>query len=248
MRACAVTVLSLFTSVFAAADSLHTPFEAISFVTADGINISARVARPHIVDKKIPAVIFIHQGGSSKEEWTSTPLFSQVASHGMLALAYDVRGHGESGGEADFSTLFDDPKQAPLDLEAALAWIEATGVVDMDRVAVVGASIGANLAVVAAGSRQFDVRTAVAISGKTSAVFHLAGGEANLSDLDSVFMIAAEFDQNGQRAAWASELFDRSAKPRRLEIVKGSGGHGVAVFDHDPTLTSRIMEWLRETL
>ena len=61
---------------------------------------------------------------------------------------------------------------------AAMQWLAESNTVDMDRVAVVGASIGAKLAVVAAGTDRFDVRTVVAISAKTSAVHKLAARQS----------------------------------------------------------------------
>lgn len=216
----------------------------IHFSTLDGVSIVATVSVPDTKDDQLAAVIFIHQGGSSKEEWTSLPIFQDVVGHGMYALAYDIRGHGKSGGEADFSTLFDDPGQAPQDMAAAFEWLRQTGRVDMSRIAVVGASIGANLACVAIGSRQFTAKTAVAMSGKVSAIYNLAGGREQLSELQSVFLIASELEQDGMRAMWASELFEVSADPRQLEIVAGSSGHGVAVFEDDPTLQQRILDWL----
>ena len=42
-------------------------------------------------------------------------------------------------------------------------------------------------------------------------------------------------------SAWAKELYDLAAAPHQLEIVAGSDGHGVAVFDDDPTLQQRIL-------
>jgi dipeptidyl aminopeptidase/acylaminoacyl peptidase len=166
----------------------------------------------------------------------------------MFALAYDVRGHGASSGEADFSTLFDDPLQAPRDMAAAMDWLEKSGRVDMSRIAIVGASIGANLACVAAGSRDFNVKTAVVMSGKVSAVYNLAGGEEKLTDLKSVFLIASELEQGGQRAVWASELYAMTGEPHQLEIVAGSSGHGVAIFDDDPALQQQVLDWLLRTL
>ena len=216
----------------------------VRFSTRDGVSIAATISVPDTKEGQPAAVIFIHQGGSSKEEWTSLPIFEQIVGHGMFALAYDIRGHGKSGGEADFSTLFDDPDQATLDMAAAIEWLRQTGRVDMSRIAVVGASIGANLACVAVGSPQFSIRTAVAMSGKVSAVYNLAGGREQLSELNSVFLIASELEQDGKRATWAKELYDLATAPRQLEIVAGSHGHGVAVFDDDPTLQQRILDWL----
>jgi dipeptidyl aminopeptidase/acylaminoacyl peptidase len=220
----------------------------IEYSTDDNVTIVATVSEPRNVKDSTAAVIFIHQGGSSRKEWTSLEVFRQISEQGMLALAYDVRGHGESSGEADFSTLFDDPLQAPRDLAAAIDWLEQSGQVDMSRIAIVGASIGANLACVAAGSRDFNIRTAVAMSAKVSAVFNLAGGEEKLTGLKSVFLIASELEQDGQRAVWAADLFALTEAPRQLEIVTGSSGHGVSVFADDPTLQERILDWLLRTL
>jgi len=217
-------------------------------MTEDGIRIAATVMSPDDTSDGVAAVIFIHQGGSSKGEWTSLPIFHQVVEQGMVALAYDVRGHGDSAGEADFSTLFDDPGQAPQDMAAAIEWLRQSGRVDMSRVAIVGASIGANLACVAVGSPDFEVRTAVAMSAKVAAVYNLAGSRDRLTKLHSVYLIASEREQDGKRAAWAGELYELSSEPRRLEIVAGSKGHGVAVFEDDPGLQGRILDWLRQTL
>jgi len=192
-----------FSSVFVLGDAAADQ-RRVEFTTDDNVTIVATIAEPSDVSGKSAAVIFIHQGGSSREEWTSLEIFGQVAEHGMVALAYDVRGHGASSGEADFSTLFDDPLQAPRDMAAAMDWLEKSGRVDMSRIAIVGASIGANLACVAAGSRDFDVKTAVVMSGKVSAVYNLAGGEEKLTDLKSVFLIASELDCFRAGAGWST--------------------------------------------
>lgn len=223
----------------------------VSFTTQDGIKIMADYRIPATTTNgstKHPAVIFIHQGGSSKEEWTSRQLYNQVVAHKMAALAYDVRGHGESGGKADFSTLFNDPAQAPLDLKAAIGFLIDTGLVDQDRIAIVGASIGSNLASMAIGSDAFNIKTAVAISGKTSATYNLAGLSPNEMSFKSIYHIASENEQGGQRAIWANELFSITNAPRLLEIIEGSSRHGVAIFADDPSLETRILKWLLETL
>ncbi len=222
--------------------------QPVSFTTDDGIRITAVLSLPTNSAGKSPAVIFIHQGGSDKSEWTKQPLFKAVVSEDLIALAYDVRGHGGSGGKADFSTLFDDPKQAPLDLRAAIAFLVTTGKVDESRIAIVGASIGSNLAVMAMGKPEFGVKTAVAMSGKTSAVYNLAGVKNGELSYASVYHIASVEEQNGLRAKWAEELFEQTASPRKIEIIEGSNGHGVSIFNDDPSLARRILSWLKETL
>ena len=51
----------------------------------------------------------------------------------------------------------------PLDVEGAISWLKGRSEVDADRIAVVGADIGANIAYVSSGSFS-DVKTAVSIS------------------------------------------------------------------------------------
>jgi len=237
-----IGVLFLWAPVVVAAE------QPVSFITDDNISIAAVLSMPVGNGDKSPAVIFIHQGGSDKNEWTRQPLFKAVNREGMIALAYDVRGHGDSGGEADFSTLFDDPKQAPLDLKAAIDYLIATNRVDETRIAIVGASIGSNLAVMAMGKPDYGVKTAVAISGKTSAVYNLAGVRNSELSFASIYHIASADEQNGLRAKWAEELFERTKSPRKIEFVENSNGHGVAIFDDDPGLADRILAWLKETL
>ncbi|MBT4096476.1 MAG: hypothetical protein HOE86_02460, partial [Gemmatimonadetes bacterium] len=106
-------------------------------------------------------------------------------------------------------------------------------------IAVVGASIGGNLAVVA--SAQFDVQAAVSISPKTSAVRNLAGRDS--LSLSSVYYISSSLDQGGKRKAWVEELYGLTTAPKELDIVQGTG-HGVYIFAEDPQLPDRIVAWL----
>jgi len=64
------------------------------------------------------------------------------------------------------------PESAPVDLEAAVTFLTGEGVADTNRVAVVGTSIGANLAVLA--SLRKWARAAAALSPRTSAIEALA--------------------------------------------------------------------------
>lgn len=235
-------VLAGFLSIAAAEPRL------IRIQSSDGLSLSAIVDIPIGQKVQMPAVIFLHQGGSSKEEWAGLPLFYDVTRAGMVALALDIRGHGASEGEADFTTLFDDPDQAPRDVMAAINWLAESTIVNMDRVAIVGASIGANLAVAAAGTDRFEVRTVVAISAKTSAAHNLAGGAKKISHLRSVFVIASELEQDGKRAFWAEEIFNAAENPRQIEIVSGSQEHGVSIFSDDPMLQTKILSWLVNTI
>ncbi len=216
--------------------------QTITLQTADGLSIRADLSTPDGSSERYPAVILIHQGGSNRHEWDS--FVPMLLEQGDIVLAYDVRGHGESDKVPSIWRLFNDPKQAPLDLRAAIDFLKQRKDVDPAQVAVVGASIGGNLA--ALSTAEMGVRTAVAISAKTSAVYNLAGTDS--LDLRSVFYIASAGDQDGQRAIWARELYERTQEPRRLLIVPGSSAHGVHIFEDAPEIRMDIIQWLENTL
>ncbi len=80
--------------------------------------------------------------GRSKEDWENVA--NQLADAGLVVLAVDLRGHGRSSG----ATAMLPPMVG--DLRAAVTWIAARPNVVPGGIALVGASLGANLAALAA--------------------------------------------------------------------------------------------------
>ncbi|MEP1790062.1 hypothetical protein, partial [Reichenbachiella sp.] len=60
-------------------------FDEVSFVTSDGIKISASYGLSES-DSPLPAIILIHQGGSSREEWFELPLVNKLIQKGYAVL------------------------------------------------------------------------------------------------------------------------------------------------------------------
>jgi dienelactone hydrolase len=217
-------------------------FERIEFQTSDGFTIAASVGIPPSSHPQppMPAVVFVHEGESDRSEWASVT--EACVARGWVTLAYDMRGHGESSGRWR-EEWYTEPGGIIADLKAALAYIGHRENVDSGRIAVVGSSVGGNLACVA--SALCDIQTTVALSHKTPAIFSLADSEE--LTFRSIFHLASQGDEDGDRARWANEVFQRTTPPRRLEISDGSG-HGVAMFDEDPTVPDRILKWLSGTI
>ena len=231
-----------FAEYNAKTDFAEITISDVTFVTSDSITISGQLRRPAArPGTKLPTVILIHQGFRTRAEWN--PFLSAFSAAGYTTLAYDIRGHGASGGSFT-SADFDNPNTSPKDLVAAIAFVASLPGADADRIGIVGSSVGGNLACVASQKRW--VKTAVNISGKTSAVRNLAA-ESEL-DLDSMFHISSSGDGGGQRATWANELYGFTSAPRKVEVVAGSSAHGVGVINAAPNLLSRIIAWLAETL
>lgn len=145
-------VLLLVCAGALAADAAGT---AVTFDTSDGVKISAVFVKGPAA--KGPAVVLLPMLGRTKADWD--PIISKclLPETGFSFLAIDVRGHGSSTGQGDKTLNWKDFSardfnDAVRDVEAAVKWLRARPDVDGDKIGIIGASIGANLALVYAAS------------------------------------------------------------------------------------------------
>ena len=222
-------------------------FTEVIFLTNDKIEISGSLQYPSGDEKSTyPVVILIHQGGSSRQEWIESSMPNKLLQNGFAILAYDVRMHGKSEKDGEFSDLFNNPERAPLDLLAALEFLEQDKNIDPNRIGILGASIGANLACVAVSSEKYHVKSAVSISAKTEAVQNLSGMEETISP-KNVFYIAAKNEQGGKRVEWANELYALTTGMKKIEIDPGDK-HGSYILRENENLKNEIIEWFNSSL
>ncbi len=90
--------------------------------------------------------ILLHMMPETKESWRD--FADALVKKGYTVLAIDERGHGEStmGGTLDYRKFSDEEQQAKrFDVEAAFMYVQTRGAKEETTV-VIGASIGANLA------------------------------------------------------------------------------------------------------
>jgi len=173
----------------------------VKITTEDEINISASYQLPKAEKAKIPVVILIHQGGSSKEEWNQLTIIDKLLTKGYAIIAYDIRQHGESDKDSGtMSNLFNNPNRAPKDLQAVIKFIQNDSRIDKKRIGIIGASIGANLACMA--SENTNIKSVVVMSAKTLAAENFSGKRVPIMPKNA-FYIASEEEQNGMRKKWA---------------------------------------------
>lgn len=228
------------------AQNRHESFE-IEILTKDNVTISASYQYPPDKKKLVPVIILIHQGGSSRIEWLELSLWNEILDAGYAVLAYDIRQHGKSSTDKDdLMDLFNNPNRAPIDLLAVINFLEKDDRIDSERIGIVGASIGGNLAVVAASLDKYHIKSAVSLSAKTSAVQNLSGMNEPIIP-NNVFYIASENEQNGLRKKWAYELYETTIGNKKIEIAKGDK-HGSFILKDSKTLDNSIIEWLKDTL
>jgi pimeloyl-ACP methyl ester carboxylesterase len=135
-------------------------------IPAEGFNISGTLTRPKTPAAKNPAVVLL--AGSNVTDRDSvvagiaimSQLAGSLADAGYVVLRFDKRGTGQSGGRAEAATLSDFANDTRL----ALRWLSSRKDVDTKRIALVGHSEGAAVALVAA-SRDGRVAAVASIAG-----------------------------------------------------------------------------------
>ena len=206
----------------------------VTLVAADGTVLGGMFyeASP----RPAPAVVLVHMLGRSKDEWLR--FAERLEDAGIAALAIDLRGHGRSGGNGSELTAM------VGDVQAAITWLAAHPSVRPDALAVVGASLGANLAGIAAAD-----------SGMVRGV----GMISPSLDYRGVRLDAAVIKKLGMRAVWLAASTDDPYSLRTIreftataalheQRLSGVRAHGTTLLSTDPELTRALVDWLRRTL
>lgn len=127
----------------------------VEFTTEDGFKLvgSFFPAKDGVITKPEydrPILICVHGMNEKRAVWKNNGLVDDALDWGFNVLTYDIRGHGESvyknGKKFEFSDFTsEDILNMPLDVRAAIKFIISNYATN-GRIAVIGASIGANSA------------------------------------------------------------------------------------------------------
>jgi pimeloyl-ACP methyl ester carboxylesterase len=172
---------------------------------------------------------------SNKEAWQGFATAAQEAGYAIVAL--DLRGHGESSGSQNFEAM-------DQDVEAALAWMLNRMEIAPDRIGLAGASIGANLALRAAG-RHPEIKSAALLSPGLDyrGIMALEGLAAY--GQRPVIIVAAERDTYA--ADSARTINSQALGQHQLQIYPGSD-HGTDIFRAQAGLQPMLLAWFGSTL
>lgn len=204
-------------------------FLPLMISASDGLVLQATFYSSPV--RPAPVVLMLHQVSGSRADWE--PLAQRLQAAGYAVLTLDLRGHGDTGGAVDWSL-------AQSDVAAAVSLVMEMGDVDPAHIVMVGASIGANLALNACADTS---GCAAAVLLSPGLDYHgITTSEAMVRlGVRPTLIIASEGDNNNPAD---SLTLDGMAQGDHQLVVLTDAGHGTAMFGADPALPDQIVQWI----
>ena len=217
----------------------------VEFETSDSVTIVGSLELASGVEKS-PACLLVHMLGSDRSSYTEFQ--RKLLDAGISSLAIDMRGHGDS--TADGSLNYRDFQagewdEVKNDIKAGMDFLRGLHRIDPAHTGIVGASIGANLAVVAASEENFDEveNTASCLVLLSPGInYHEVRPLAYARDLGHipVYIASAEEDIQSYRG---SQSLSQAARGAELFSFPGSD-HGTDLFDVQMNFMDNLVAWL----
>jgi dienelactone hydrolase len=245
----------LLAVVLVAAPARAQAPRVLRLTTADDVGIAAAFYQS--ATNPAPGVILVHDNAKNRDEWAS--LLPGLQAAGFAVLTFDLRGHGESTRHltADGPKVLDhqkftarDYQDMLLDLEAAYDWLSAQSGVDRNRIAIVGAGLGANLAV-RYGAFNDDVAAFLLFS--PAYVYQNVRADDVIDKLGKrpVRICVSQFDafayESCKRLTDARTKAGISAATNDLTVCSGNN-HGTLMLANVKQLPGIAVVWLKQVL
>lgn len=217
--------------------------ETVTITTKDGVQIVGDYYPAGA--ENAPAVLLLHMMPSTRKSWVD---FSEKLNEvGMSALAIDLRGHGDSLNKSDGTYLnyknFSNAEHqwSMYDVEAAVDFLKQKGA---EKIFVIGASIGANLALQYAAEHS-DIRAAVLLSpGLDYRGILTADLPPQLRAGQAAYYAASSEDSYS--ADSVRTLYQKTPEAvKKEEKIFDNAGHGTDMFTHEPDFEGQIISWLK---
>ncbi|MGW8249702.1 MAG: alpha/beta hydrolase [Anaerolineales bacterium] len=209
--------------------------DPVTILAADGVQLVGTFYAPQHPPPPWPGVLLLHMVYGSRQDWQD--FVTRLTGAGYAVLALDMRAHGDSGGSLEWDKFGNDLLRV-WDYFASRPDVEA------GHSGVVGASIGANMAL-RLGASQPGVGGVVLLSpgldyyGVTTADALETYGQRPL-------LIAAS-EEDSYAAESSRQLLKLAGGDAVLEMYSGAG-HGTVMFSREPGLADLIVGWLDQKL
>ncbi len=230
-------LLTCFLYTFTSAAQDIRAHETITLERSDNISLVADFYPAPSDAAEPPVIMLLHMLNSSRSAYD--PLIPDLHAAGYALLNIDMRGHGESGGTRDWDAAIDDV------VTGWSGWLEAQDHSGEHGLAIIGGSIGANVALISCAEIE-TCRGAIALSPGldyrgVKPETALVDGLADRSAL----LVAAHNDNSSAEAI--RRMFLNAKGDVSARMYRGRA-HGTRLFDSEYESVSRlILHWLGET-
>ncbi|MEB3244964.1 MAG: alpha/beta fold hydrolase [Vampirovibrionales bacterium] len=244
--------------------SAETPAPAKTFKpqtlvvpTEDGFLLNATLYRPAGA-KKAPVIVLLHNLGGTQRDWE--PMISPLKQAGYAVLTMDIRGHGKSAArgykptahpkrftswrlltEAEWQKV---PADTVLMLRHLVSHSKDYPGIDPKNVAILGASVGANAAMLAGQTYAHRVQ-AIGLLSPRLAYKDLSIAIAAVEYPGAVFLSASQSDKQAFDAA--QKLYQMVPGSKSIRLLKDAG-QGTDMLQYYPPLMTDLTDWLKRVL
>ncbi len=211
--------------------------KVVSFQTKDGV----KIVGDFFDAKGKKSIILLHILPGSRADFDEFADFLFANSYNVLNI--DERGHGESeawpgetGSWQEFTQA--DYDKAIYDVEAAAQWLKVR--IPDTELAVIGGSIGANLSLLYGAKSQPKIVVAL------SPGLNYKGIKTEIASRNfrqNLLLVASRDDNYAFESC--ERLFDISAAAKKEFIKYEDAGHGTRMFNTEPELKQRILDFLK---
>ncbi|MDH4378491.1 MAG: alpha/beta fold hydrolase [Vampirovibrionales bacterium] len=196
--------------------------------------------------QRYPLVILLHGLNGGRYDWAALPF--RLVRHGYAVLALDLRGHGGSILKGKDWRQFgpDDWKAMPTDLAGILRTLAAKGIdgqlqVDGQRVVLVGAGLGANVAVISASQKPATVKSIVMLSPTVE--------YKGLNTIQPAYRIQVPSllvaSQSDASAYESSQILYRLLSGKKTIQLYKNLGYGSDMIRFYPEMQDAIVAWIK---
>ncbi len=198
---------------------------------ADGLQMVALYYPSILSGRQAPVVLLLHGVNGSKAQWN--PLIPALLDQGYSVLAVDLRGFGETGGQINW-------KRAEADVATMLSWLRGIPSINGDEIAIMGASIGANLALRGCAN---DDKCRVAIALSPGVEFYGITTDDAIQKMGkkAVLLVAGQIDT---ASAQGVKKLGSLAMGNVMVRLYSSGSHAFELFKYDDLIPT-ILQWLK---
>jgi alpha-beta hydrolase superfamily lysophospholipase len=236
-----ITVVSAFRRIAMALAVIGFAGEAmaagrpVTFPSIDGTSLAGEFYESS--NRPSAGVVLVHMLSRNKGDWHGLP--DRIRDAGITALAIDLRGHGGSSGSAgELAAMVQD-------VRAAAQWLASRPNMRPDAIAIVGASLGASLALLAATELP-QVRTLALLSPSLDyRGLRTDTGLVRRLGSRSLWLAASSEDPLALRTL--RDFAAESSGPRE-QHVSSATAHGTMLLERDPDLARVLVDWLRRSL